>query len=174
MDDAPDGWLNRTVVGTGVASFFADVGYEMATAALPRLLELVAGSAAPAALGLIEGAADALANTVKLATGWLGDRLGRRKPFVVAGYALTGVGTAVWSLASGWPLIFAGKLLGWFGKGVRGPLRNAILADSVPAAARGKAFGLHRAADTAGAVAGPLIAAAMLSALGPLYPDGPD
>src|SRR5439155_19113071 len=143
----PGHWLNRTVVGAGVASFFADAGYEMATAVVSPFLILLAGAGAPAALGLIEGSADLLSNTVKLGSGWLGDRLGRRKPFVVFGYALNGCATALWSLAAGWPLIFAGKLLGWFGKGVRGPLRNAILADSVAAADRGKAFGLHRAAD---------------------------
>src|SRR5581483_5282652 len=89
-------------------------------------------------------------------------------------YALTGCSTALWSLAAGWPLVFAGKLLGWFGKGVRGPLRNAILADAVSAADRGKAFGLHRAADTAGAVVGPLLAAALLAVLGPHFPAAPD
>src|SRR5436305_9011592 len=88
-DPAPSGWLNRTVIGAGVTSFLADVGYEMATALLPGFLLALGVSAAPVALGAIEGAADFLSNTVKLGTGWLGDRLGRRKPLVVFGYALT-------------------------------------------------------------------------------------
>lgn len=160
-------WLNRTVVGAGITSFFADVGYEMATAVLSPFLILLTGPAAPAALGLIEGTADFASNLFKLATGWLGDRLGRRKPFVVFGYALTGCSNALWALAHGWQLIFIGKLLGWTGKGIRGPLRNAILADAVSSRDRGKAFGLHRAADTAGAVAGPLIGAGLVLALAP-------
>jgi MFS family permease len=170
----PGRWLNRTVVGAGVTSFFADVGYEMATAVLPGFLLALGVAAAPAALGFIEGAADFLSNTVKLGAGWLGDRLGRRKPFVVLGYALTGCGNSIWSFAAGWPLIFAGKLLGWLGKGVRGPLRNAILADAVAPADRGKAFGLHRAADTVGAVVGPLAGAGLLVVLRPIFPSEPD
>ena len=170
----PGRWLNRTVVGAGVASFLADAGYEMATAVLPGFLLALGVTAAPAALGLIEGAADCLANTVKLATGWLGDRLGRRKPFVVFGYALSGLSNALWAFAAGWHLIFVGKLLSWFGKGIRGPLRNALLADAVAAADRGRAFGLHRAADTAGAVVGPLAGAALLLLLQPNFASEPD
>jgi MFS family permease len=178
MIDPPDSaagrWLNRTVIGAGITSFFADAGYEMAAAVLPGFLLAIGVTAAPAALGFIDGTADFLSNAVKLATGWLGDRLGRRKPFVVLGYALTGCANSIWALATGWRLIFAGKLLGWFGKGVRGPLRNAILADAVAAADRGKAFGLHRAADTVGAVVGPLAGAALLYALRPAYPGEAD
>jgi len=171
--DAPPAktWLNRTVIGAGVTSFLADVGYEMAAAALPNFLLALTPSAAPTALGLIEGTADAVSNFAKLGTGYVGDRIGRRKPFVVAGYALTGVCHLFWVFATGWPLIFIGKVLGWFGKGVRGPLRNAILADAVSRGDHGKAFGLHRAADTAGAVVGPLVGAGLLAALTPLWPD---
>jgi MFS family permease len=164
-------WLNRTVVGAGVASFLADVGYEMAAAALPNFLLALSPAAAPTALGAIEGTADAVANFAKLGTGYVGDRIGKRKPFVVAGYAITGICHLFWAFASSWPLVFLGKVVGWFGKGVRGPLRNAILADAVSAADRGKAFGLHRAADTAGAVVGPLLGAALLAFLTPLWPD---
>lgn len=164
-------WLNRTVVGAGVASFLADVGYEMAAAALPSFLLVLAPAAAPTALGAIEGTADAVSNLAKLGTGYIGDRLGRRKPFVVAGYGLTGVCHVLWAFANNWPLIFFGKVVGWFGKGVRGPLRNAILADAVSSADRGKAFGLHRAADTAGAVVGPLLGATLLALLTPIWPD---
>src|SRR5262249_49731215 len=154
-------WLNRTVIGAGVTSFLADVGYEMAAAALPNFLLALAPAAAPTALGLIEGTADAVSNFAKLRTGYVGHRIRPRKPFVVAGYALTGVCHLFWAIANSWPLILLGKVLGWFGKGVRGPLRNAILADAVSRADHGKAFGLHRAADTAGAVIGPLVGAAL-------------
>src|SRR5437879_4488127 len=90
-------WLNRTVVGAGVTSFLADVGYEMAAAALPNFLRALATASAPVALGVIEGTADALSNFAKLATGYFGDRLGRRKPFVVVGYGLTAVCHVFWA-----------------------------------------------------------------------------
>jgi MFS family permease len=162
-------WLNRTVVGASVTSFLADVGYEMATAIFApfsRALNLPA-----IAVGAIEGSADLLSNVAKLGTGWLGDRLGRRKPFVVAGYALSGSALSLWGLAVGWPLLLAAKMIAWFGKGIRGPLRNAILAEAVTERDRGKAFGLHRAADTAGAVVGPLLGWALLKLLAPHFPE---
>jgi MFS family permease len=162
-------WLNRTVLGTSVTSLFADIGYEMATAVLPGFAAVLRLPAI--AVGLIEGSADLISNLAKLGTGWLGDRLGRRKPFVVAGYALSGSALGLWALAMGWPLLLAGKAIAWFGKGVRGPLRNAILAEAVPAQHRGKAFGLHRAADTVGAVVGPLIGAALIQSLSAYFPD---
>lgn len=164
-------WLNRTVIGVGLTSFLADIGYEMATALLPGFVLTISMSAAPTVVGAIEGTADLLSNLAKLASGWLGDRIGRRKPFVVAGYALTGAAYSLWALASGWPLLLAGKVLAWFGKGVRGPLRNAILAEAIEPRDRGKAFGLHRAADTLGAVIGPLIGAQLLEILKPYFPD---
>jgi MFS family permease len=167
-------WLNRTVVGVGLASLLADVGYEMATAILPGFVLAISLAAAPAVVGIMDGVADLLANLAKLGSGWLGDRLGRRKPFVVAGYGITGSAYGLWALAAGWPLLVLGKVLAWFGKGVRGPLRNAILADAIEPQDRGKAFGLHRAADTVGAVIGPLCGAAALRLLQPLYPDSPD
>ncbi|MBY0512455.1 MAG: MFS transporter [Gemmataceae bacterium] len=160
----PSAWLNRTVVGAGLTSFLADLGYEMATALLPGFL-LALGlppDAAARAVGVIEGVADLLSNAVKLAVGWHADRIGRRKPFVVLGYALTGSAFGLCALAVGWPLVLVAKSLAWVGKGVRGPLRNAILADAVDPAHRGKAFGFHRAGDTLGAIAGPLFGAVLL------------
>src|SRR5688572_16630613 len=106
-------WLNRTVIGAGVASFLADVGYEMAAAALPNFLLALSPAAAPTALGAIEGTADAVANFAKLGTGYVGDRIGRRKPFVVAGYGITGVCHLFWAFANSWPLVFLGKVVGW-------------------------------------------------------------
>lgn len=168
---APKGWLNRTVIGAGLTSFLSDVCYEMAAAILPSFLQLLTPFAA-VFVGLIEGTADAIANFAKLSVGWYSDQLERRKPFVVVGYALTGVSQALFALAFSWPLVFIGKSLGWLGKGIRGPLRNAIMADAVAPEDRGKAFGFHRAGDTIGAVIGPLIAYAILRWLPPdLYSD---
>src|SRR6185436_5363667 len=115
-------------------------------------------------LGLIEGVADLLSNAVKLLVGWYSDRIGHRKAFV-GGYALTGSAFALCALALSWPLILVAKSLAWVGKGLRGPLRNAILADAVEPKDHGKAFGFHRAGDTLGAIAGPLIGAALIAGM---------
>lgn len=157
-------WLNRTVVGAGLTSFLADVSYELATALLPSFL-LVLGlpiGYAAQVLGAIEAAAEFLSNAAKILVGWWSDRIGKRKALVVFGYALTGSAFALCALAVSWPLVLVAKSLAWLGKGIRGPLRNAIITDSVDPAHRGKAFGFHRAGDTLGAVLGPLIAAGLL------------
>ena len=156
-------WLNRNVVGMGLTSLLSDAGHEMATAVLPGFLAVLGVSAA--ALGIIEGVADATSSFVKLGAGWVSDRLGHRKPITVGGYLLTGVSTGIFAFAYGWPLVLVGRVLGWLGRGIRGPLRDAMLASSVPPEARGKAFGFHRAGDTLGAIIGPLLGVALLSYL---------
>ncbi len=158
-------WLNRNVVGMGVTSLLADAGYEMANAVLPSFLEVIGVSAA--ALGAIEGIADAMSSFVKLGMGWYSDRIGKRKPITVVGYFLTGVAKSLFAFAYGWPLILAGRLVGWFGKGIRKPLRDALLTESVPPNARGKAFGFHRAGDTIGAIIGPLAGVLLLAWMQP-------
>jgi MFS family permease len=165
MTQSPSPWLNRTVLGAGLTSFLADVGYEMATAILPAFLQMlrIPPESVGAVLGLIEGTADLLANAVKIAVGWYSDRIGKRKAFVVGGYALTGSAFALCALALSWPLVLVAKSLAWIGKGLRGPLRNAILADAVEPEDHGKAFGFHRAGDTLGAIVGPLIGAALIA-----------
>ncbi len=157
------GWLNRNVVGMGVTSLLSDWGHEMATAILPAFLAVIGVPAA--ALGAIEGIADAVSSFVKLGAGWYSDRVGHRKAICVGGYFLTGVSKAIFALAYGWPLVLVGRTLGWFGRGIRGPLRDAILAESVSDQARGKAFGFHRAGDTLGAIIGPLCAVGLLAVL---------
>jgi MFS family permease len=114
--------------------------------------------AGAASLGLIEGISDALASFVKLGAGFHSDKIGHRKAWTVVGYALTAVAKAIFAFALAWPLILVARVIGWFGRGIRGPLRDAMLADSVEPRHRGKAFGFHRAADTLGAVVGPLLA----------------
>jgi MFS family permease len=157
-------WLNRTVLGAGLTSFLADISYELATALLPSFLLVVGlppGQAAQV-LGVIEAAADFLSNAAKIVVGWWSDRIGKRKALVVFGYALTGGAFVLCALAVSWPLVLLAKSLAWLGKGIRGPLRNAIITDSVDPAHRGKAFGFHRAGDTLGAVLGPVLAAVLL------------
>ena len=157
------GWFNRTVIGAGLTSLLADIAYEMTTAVMPGFFAIL--SIPSVFLGLIEGTGDALANFVKLGVGYYSDRIGKRKAIVVAGYALTGVSLSLFAFAIGWPLVMLGKSLAWIGKGLRGPLRDAILADSVRPADLGKAFGFHRAGDTIGAIIGPLLGAVLLATL---------
>jgi MFS family permease len=159
----PTGWLNRTVVGAGLTSLLADVAYEMATAVMPGFFAVL--NIPAAFLGLTEGTGDALANFVKLGVGYYSDRIGKRKALVVAGYGLTGVSLSLFAFAVGWPLILIGKSLAWIGKGLRGPLRDAILADSVSPNMVGRAFGFHRAGDTIGAIIGPLLGALLIAVL---------
>lgn len=159
-DGAPVRWLNRNVWALAVTSLLSDLGHETATAALPSFL--AAMGAPPITLGAIEGIADAASSSVKLATGYISDRIGKRKPFVVAGYIITGLSTGVYALAHSWIAILGARTVGWISRGARGPLRDVILTQSVPAEARGRAFGFHRAGDTVGAVMGPLLAAAAL------------
>jgi MFS family permease len=154
-------WFNRNVFAFGLTSLLSDFCHEMATAVLPQFMQAIGASVA--ALGFIEGAADAVSSFVKLGAGFHSDRIGHRKGWSVIGYALTAVATAVFTFAFVWPVILAGRVVGWLGRGIRGPLRDAMLADSVEPQDRGKAFGFHRAGDTAGAVIGPLVAFGLLS-----------
>lgn len=156
-------WLNRNVIGMGLTSLLSDAGHEMATAVLPAFLATI--GAAASALGAIEGVADAVSSFSKLGAGWWSDRLGHRKPIAVAGYALTGASTGLFALAAGWPLVLAARVIGWFGRGIRGSLRDAMLAESVDPAHVGKAFGFHRAGDTLGAIIGPLLGVAIIGLL---------
>ncbi len=161
--DANCSWLNRTVLGVGVTSALGDLAYETGTVLLPGFLATIGASAA--ALGAIEGIADATSSFVKLGSGYLSDRLGHRKPLVLLGYALTPIGQACFALAQGVWLVLIGRVVGWFGRGIRGPLRDAILAEAITPATRGRAFGFHRAADTVGAVVGPLVGVGLLALL---------
>ncbi|MGS0895944.1 MFS transporter [Burkholderia stagnalis] len=153
-------WLNRTVAGAGMTSALGDFCYETTTVILPGFLAVLGIPAA--ALGIIEGAADAVASFTRMASGYIADRLGHRKGLVLAGYALTPLGQILIALATGWPLLLIGRLVSWFGKGLRGPLRDAIVIQAVSADTRGRAFGFHRAMDTIGAVIGPLLGVAVL------------
>lgn len=157
---APHSWFNRTVVGAGLTSALGDFCYETTTVILPGFLAVLGIPAA--VLGTIEGIADAVASYTKMASGYVADRLGHRKLLVLIGYGLTPVGQVLLALALGWPLILLGRLVSWFGKGLRGPLRDAIVVQAVTADNRGRAFGFHRAMDTVGAVIGPLLGVAVL------------
>lgn len=157
--------LPRTVWALGWVSFCSDVASEMIYPLLPIFLTRTLG-APMKAVGLIEGVAETTGSVLRLGAGWLSDRVGRRKPFVVAGYACAAVAKPLLALAGTWGHVLGIRFLDRFGKGLRTPPRDALLADSAPAAIRGRAFGLHGSMDTAGAVVGPLLAFALLPSLG--------
>lgn len=153
-------WLNRTVIGAGLTSALGDFCYETTTVLLPGFFAVLGIPAA--ALGIVEGIADAVASFTKMVSGYIADRLGHRKLLVLVGYGLTPLGQALIALATGWPIILLGRVVSWFGKGLRGPLRDTIVTQAVRAETRGRAFGFHRAMDTVGAVAGPLLGVTLL------------
>ncbi|MBW3553957.1 MAG: MFS transporter [Gemmatimonadetes bacterium] len=155
------GLLRGNVLWLSVASLLNDASSEMIFPLLPLFLVGTLG-AGPAFLGLVEGVAETTASFVKLAGGWLSDRLGRRRALVAGGY---GVAAATRPLIAAATLpwhVLAVRVADRVGKGVRTAPRDALLAESVDPAIRGRAFGVHRAADHAGAVLGPLLAAGLL------------
>jgi MFS family permease len=156
--------VTRNVFLLGVVSFVADIASEMAYPLIPVFLTSTLG-APVAAMGAIEGVAEGTASSLKVASGWLSDRVGRRKGLVTAGYALSALGKALLALAFAWPQVFAARFVDRFGKGVRTSPRDALIADGTPASLLGRAFGFHRALDTAGAVVGPLIALLLVGGL---------
>jgi MFS family permease len=145
----------------GWVSFLSDVASDMIFPLLPDFLTRVLG-AGPAALGLIEGVAEATASLMKAVSGWWSDRTQRRKPIVVAGYSIAAAMRPLVGLASSWLQVLAIRFADRVGKGIRTSPRDALLADLVPAGERGRAYGLQRAMDNAGALVGPLLAAALL------------
>lgn len=153
--------LPRTVVLLGWVSFLADVSSEMAYPLIPLFVVGVLGASATS-LGGIEGAAQCVA---ALMTGWAGlqsDLIRRRVPFVRLGYGIPVIGKSLLALATAWPMVLGGRLIDRLGKGLRSSPRDALIADAAGPEIRGRAFGFHRAMDTAGALVGVLVSAAML------------
>jgi MFS family permease len=154
-------WLNRTVLGIGLASLFSDWSHETATAVLPSFLGSL--GAAAAWLGIIEGTADGLSSFAKLGSGFYTDSLPRRKPIAVAGYLVTTIATASFALAAAaWHVLIA-RAAAWLGRGVRTPVRKALLAAAADRSVYGRAFGFERAMDTVGAIVGPLTSLLLLA-----------
>ena len=156
-------WLSRNLIFITLISLAQDAASELIYPLLPILIAGAVG-AAPLALGIIEGAAEFAAGFTKLYSGKFSDRFGR-KPFVVGGYSLTGIGKAFTVFSITWPGIFAGRVIDRIGKGMRGAPRDALIHDGVEDKDLGKAFGFHRAGDNLGAVIGPAIALALLAIL---------
>ena len=161
-------WLNRTVLGIGLSSLFSDCSHEMATTVMPAFLATM--GVAAFWVGLIEGVSDGLSSFAKMASGYYTDKLRRRKPVAVAGYVITAVGTASFGLATAaWHVLLA-RAFAWLGRGVRTPLRKAMLAGAVTKETYGRAFGFERMMDTFGAIVGPASAFFLLDAFHHNYP----
>ncbi len=158
------GWrkgLSRNVVILGLVSLLNDGASEMIYPLLPAFLTAVLG-AGPAALGIIEGIAEATASLLKLYSGYISDRVKKRKGWIVAGYAISNTIRPLIAITRSWPQVLALRFSDRVGKGLRTSPRDAIIADSTPPEFRGKAYGFHRAMDHSGAVIGPLAATALL------------
>jgi len=153
--------LGRNVLALAAVSFLTDVASEMTYPLLPLFLATVLHASATK-VGLIEGAAESTAALLKLVSGWWSDRAARRKPLVVAGYSLASAIRPLIGVVQSAGQVLAVRVVDRIGKGIRTSPRDALIADSVDPAIRGRAFGFHRAADHAGAVVGPLIAFALL------------
>jgi MFS family permease len=155
--------IPRNVRVLSAVSFFQDAASEMLYPVMPLFITGVLG-APPSVLGLIEGVAEGTASIGKAVSGRLADRF-KRRPLIAIGYGLSSLAKPVIGLAQGWGLVLGARFFDRVGKGVRTSPRDALIAADTPPELRGAAFGFHRAADTAGAVVGPLIGLALYEAL---------
>ncbi len=153
--------LNKNVFFTGVVSFFMDISSEMIYPLIPLFLANVLG-VNKSMIGLIEGIAESTASLLKVFSGWLSDRIGRRKNLMLAGYAISTLSRPIIALAGAWQQVLASRFVDRLGKGIRTAPRDAIIAESTEATHLARAFSFHRSMDTMGAVVGPAIALLLL------------
>jgi MFS family permease len=153
--------ISKNVVMLGLVSLFNDIASEMIYPIIPIFLKVVLGAPATV-IGLIEGLAESASSLLKVVSGWFSDKLKKRKPFVIFGYGLSSLSKILLGLAHSWPLVLVARFIDRFGKGTRTSARDALILESVEPENRGRAFGLHRAMDSLGAVIGPLLALAMI------------
>jgi MFS family permease len=155
-------WLTRNVFAIGMLSLFSDAGHELTTAVLPLFLATFGGGAA--ALGVIEGFSDAASSILKLWMSFYSDRVGKRKPILAIGYFVTAM-MGLLGLVTAWWQILVIRMAAWMGRGARGPVRDALLSESVPPEAHGRAFGFETMMDTLGAIIGPAIALSLVGVI---------
>jgi MFS family permease len=154
--------MPRTVWALGLVSLFMDLSSEIVHGLLPLFLTVTLG-ASVATVGMIDGIAEATASISKVFSGWLSDRIGRRKPLILLGYSLAALSKPLFPLADSAAAVLAARFADRIGKGIRGAPRDALIADVTPPEIRGRAFGLRQAMDTAGGFAGPLLAIALMA-----------
>jgi MFS family permease len=153
--------LDRNVVALGWVSLFMDISSEMLYPLIPLFLTETLG-ASRTILGLIEGVGESLASLWKIVSGWISDRIGKRKLLILGGYGLSTASRPILALAGGWPAVFFFRIFDRTGKGIRTAPRDAVVAESTEKKRLGFSFGFQRMMDTLGAVLGPLIAWAIL------------
>ena len=156
--------MPRGVWALGFVSMFMDISSEMIHGLLPVFLISVLGASAEM-VGLIEGVGEGTASISKLFSGWLSDKLGKRKALTIVGYGLGALSKPLFALAPTASIVLAARFSDRIGKGIRGAPRDALVGDMVPAGLRGAAYGLRQALDTVGAFAGPLLAIVLMAAL---------
>jgi MFS family permease len=149
-------WLTRNLKVVSAVSLMQDAASELLYPLMPILLTSVLGAPATV-VGAVEGIAEGVAAGTKVVAGRMSDRF-RKKPLVALGYGLAALGKVLVAAAGVWQVVLAGRAVDRLGKGIRGAPRDALLVQDIPVESRGRAFGFHRAADTAGAVIGPLLA----------------
>jgi MFS family permease len=152
--------IKKNVLALGFTSFFTDVSSEMILALLPLFLSAL--GAGKALIGLIEGIAEFTASITKIFSGWISDKLQKRKALVVVGYILSTITKPFVAAATSWTHVLFVRFLDRVGKGVRTSPRDALIAESIEPVERGRAFGFHRMMDTMGAVVGTLLASLFL------------
>ncbi|MDP2727390.1 MAG: MFS transporter, partial [Dehalococcoidia bacterium] len=157
--------IKRNVFFLGLVSFFNDISSEMLYPLIPIFLTVTLG-APVAAVGFIEGIAEATASLTKGFSGWLSDRFQKRRPLITLGYSLSAIAKPLLGASTGWPMVLGLRFGDRLGKGIRTAARDALIADSSSEKYRGRAFGFHRALDTSGAALGPLLALALLNFMG--------
>ncbi len=153
--------LPRTVWALGLVSLLMDMSSEIIHGLLPLFLTTTLG-ASVALVGVIDGVAEATAAITKVFSGYLSDRMGRRKPLILLGYGLAALCKPLFPLAASAGLVLGARFIDRIGKGLRGAPRDALIADVTPDFQRGRAYGLRQALDTVGAFVGPLIAIVLM------------
>jgi MFS family permease len=154
--------ISQAVWALGLVSMFMDISSEIVHALLPLFLTVTLG-ASVTLVGVIDGIAEAAASISKMFSGYLSDRIGRRKPMILLGYGLGALSKPLFALAAGPMPVLGARFIDRIGKGLRGAPRDALVADVTPLEIRGRAYGLRQALDTVGAFAGPLAAIGLMA-----------
>ena len=157
--------ITRNVVVLGLVSLFTDLSSQMVFPLIPLFLTSVLGAGAYV-VGIVEGAAETTASFVKILSGFWSDKIRRRKPFILFGYALSSFTKPLFAFAQAWPFVIFIRVIERIGKGIRNAPRDAIIAESVNENVRGKVYGFHRAMDGIGSVLGAVFAFILLPVLG--------
>lgn len=153
-------YITRTILLLSLVSLLNDISSELMLPILPLFMAQM--GAAPALMGFIEGLAEIISAAMKWLSGTWSDDAKVRKPFVLFGYGISGIGKGLLGITTGWVGVLASRSIDRFGKGLRTPARDAMLADNCTSQTRGAVYGFHRSADTLGAVLGPLLAITLM------------